>query len=98
MSIAIKKTSVTVNKDWFLFLRVVFLSMTISLIYFWYNFVWIKYSWNLSELFENKKALKSKNGVVGSIGKIIPIAPNTNDIIQNIINNIFMFPPVVSYI
>ena len=50
------------------------------------------------ELYENKKALKSKNGVVGNIGKTTPIAPKINDIIPNIINNIFMFPPVVSYI
>ena len=51
----------------------------------------------IKELFENKKALKSKNGVVGNIGKTTPIAPKINDIIPNIINNIFMFPPVVSY-
>ena len=51
------------------------------LISFWYN---------LSELLKKHQDARSSRGVVGKIGRKIPITPNDNDMIPNIKSSIFM--------
>ena len=52
------------------------LSLTKSSKYFLYSFVPLNQRSNLSDPFTKKKAANRNNGVVGNIGKIIPIIPN----------------------
>lgn len=47
---------------------------------FLYIFVFLNQISNLSDPFTKKKEANSKNGVVGSIGNIIPIAPSVKHI------------------
>lgn len=52
------------------------LSLTKSSKYFLYSFVPLNQRSNLSDPFTKKKAANRNNGVVGNIGKIIPMIPN----------------------
>jgi len=60
---------------------------------FLYIFVLLNQTSNLSDPFTKKKDANSKNGVVGSIGNIIPIAPSVKHInpIDTHINFLHLF-------
>ena len=57
--------------------------------YFWL----INHSYNWLELRKKRAAESNRNGVVGRIGKNIPIIPNTNDKQPNMISNTFIIVP-----
>lgn len=48
-------------------------------------------SYNFSELLKKHQAARSSRGVVGKIGRKIPMTPNDNDMIPNNKSSIFMF-------
>ena len=53
--------------------------------------------YNRSELRIYKAAVRSKKGVVGSNGRNIPITPNINEMLPNMINKYFTIVFLLSF-